>query len=67
MANPALETLSRNERRLLLSAEARNRKTGEWGSWETITFPQGTVGKGWTFTITTCHKNKVFSVLERRV
>lgn len=62
--NPAIQHCSRNERRLLLAAEARNRKTGQWGPWEKIEFPRGTVGSGWSARFTACHRNRVFAVLE---
>lgn len=59
--------LPRNQRRVLLAAEAKRRKSGDWGEWETLTFPMGSVGgSGWTYFITTVHRNKVFSVLDRR-
>lgn len=67
MANPAIEHLPRNERRVLLAAEARARKGGDWGPWETLTFPAGHAGHGWCAEITTAHRNRVFSVLERKV
>jgi hypothetical protein len=65
MSHDVLDQVSRNERRLLLRAEAVARKSGNWGPWDTITFPPGTVGNGWTRDITTAHKNRVFSVLRR--
>lgn len=65
MTNDVLSLVSRNERRRLLCAEAWARKSGEWGEWETLTFPAGTVGKGWSYDITIAHKNHVFSVLRR--
>lgn len=63
--NDALMRVGRGERRSILAAEAHARKTGAWGSWETIRFPPGTVGHGWAAEITIAHKNRVFSVLER--
>ncbi len=64
--NPALELVPRNERRVLLATEARVRRSGDWGPWEVITFPAGSIGpRGWCSEITTAHKNRVFSVLER--
>jgi hypothetical protein len=63
--NPALLHVDRAQRRSLLNAEARNRESGMWGNWETITFPKGSVGNGWSYDFQTAHKNKVFSVLDR--
>lgn len=60
-----LNTVSRGERRRLLDNEAAARRTGEWGAWESITFPRGTVGNGWAADFECAHKNRVFSVLER--
>lgn len=63
--NPALLHVDRAQRRLLLKAEELNRSTGMWGDWEVLTFPKGTIGRGWTYDFATAHKNKVFSVLDR--
>jgi hypothetical protein len=63
--NPALLHVDRNTRRQFLAAEAKNRDAGTWGEWEVITFPRGTIGKGWSGDFTKAHKNKVFSVLDR--
>ncbi len=61
-----LARVSRNERRVLLRSEEKHRSSGDWGPWETLKFPRGTVGKtGWLIDIMTAHKNRVFSVLER--
>lgn len=61
-----LTTVSRNERRRLLAAEERARKSGVWGAWETLTFPRGsTGGSGWAAEFMTAHRNRVFSVLDR--
>ena len=65
MTHDYLAQLNRNERRVLLQAEAVARKSGDWGPWQTLTFPAGTIGRGWTRDITTAHKNRVFSVLRR--
>lgn len=63
--NPALMYADRNERRALLKAEQRNREDGTWGEWETLTFPKGSIGRGWTHDFATAHRNKVFAVLDR--
>jgi len=63
--NPALQNIDRNQRRVLLKAEAVARERGDWGPWETLTFPHGTVGRGWAREFTKAHRNKVFSVLDR--
>ena len=61
----AIEQLPRGHRRQLLTAEAKRRKTGQWGAWETIRFPKGSVGRTWCAEFETAHKNGVFSVLDR--
>jgi len=63
--NPALLHVDRAMRRQLLNAEAKNREHGTWGDWEIVTFPAGSVGRGWAAEFTMAHKNKVFSVLDR--
>ena len=63
--NPALENLPRNERRALLAKERAVRSSGAWGSWEKLTFPKGSVGRGWAAEFGVAHRNKVFSVLDR--
>ncbi len=63
--NPALAQVSRSERRAILSAEATARRRNEWGPWEMLRFPRGSVGHGWAAEFTTAHRNKVFSVLDR--
>ena len=65
--NPVLSNVDRNVRRYLLKAEAQNREDGTWGAWEILTFPAGSVGKGWAHDFTKAHKNRVFSVLDRNV
>lgn len=62
-----LARVDRNGRRFLLAAEARARKSGDWGPWERLTFPGGTISGGWSGEFTIAHRNKVFSVLERTV
>ena len=63
--NPVLLHVDRAQRRMLLKAEERNRADGIWGEWETLTFPKGTIGTGWTYGFAIAHKHKVFSVLDR--
>lgn len=60
-----LAKVSRQERKFLLAREDRARRTGEWGEWEALTFPRGTVGGGWSHDFDTVHRNLVFSVLDR--
>jgi len=65
-AHNILLNYSRNQRRQILSAESQARKTGQWGEWEHLNFPKGSVGKSsWLFDFEIAHKNKVFSVLDR--
>lgn len=59
-----MKGLSRQERKLLLRAEARARSSGDWGPWEKFEFPHGAVGAGWSRHFTAAHKNRVFSVLD---
>ena len=66
MANPAVMEVPRFERRRLLAAEASCRKSGEWGEWETIDFPDGGFsGCGWLRDVRQVRKNRVFCVLIR--
>lgn len=66
MNNEVLEELSRNERRRLLAAEKKNRKSGDWGEWVARSFPRGTVGpKNWPSEISLAYSNRVFTVLVR--
>lgn len=62
--NPALHEVSKRERRDLLIAEARRRKAGIWGEWETLHFPEP-VDFGHVGVFSKIHRNKVFSVLDR--
>lgn len=64
MSHQVLERLPRNERRVLLRKEAVARRSGDWGEWETLTFPRGSAGMSWAAEFTTAHRNKVFSVLD---
>lgn len=63
--NPVLMHVDRAQRRSLLKAEECNRAAGTWGAWEKITFPKGSIGRGWSHDFDTAHRNKVFSVLDR--
>ena len=65
MPNPAISLAPPKQRDALLERERKFRRTGQWGEWETLTFPLGTIGQGWSFFITTAHRNRVFSVLDR--
>jgi hypothetical protein len=66
MTNPILRCTNRRERRALLDREARARKSGQWGDWEVLSFPVGTVASsGWPSEITTAYRNRVFAVLIR--
>lgn len=68
MSHDVLQHLSRNERRMALSNEARARRSGAWGEWEKLTFPAGSAAcGGWAGEITTAFRNRVFSVLVRDV
>lgn len=64
-----IEAVSRNERRCILAAADRARKSGDWGEWEKLTFPRYSVNQveGWAAEITTAYRNRVFSVLWRDV
>ncbi|WP_349627722.1 hypothetical protein [Rhodopseudomonas sp. BR0C11] len=64
---PDFFNVGRSTRRVLLKEEAKHRRSGSWGPWETVHFPFGTIGFSWTAGFTTAHKNKVFAVLERRL
>jgi len=63
----ALLSLPRWQRRDVLAAEERSRKSGAWSAWERIDFPKGSIGQGWCAEIGTAFKNNVFSVLWRDV
>lgn len=63
--NPVLFRFTRSERRMLTSAEARARNSGQWGTWEIIRFPRKSAGSTWAADFEMAHKNKVFSVLDR--
>lgn len=65
--NDVLLTVSKRERRKLLEAEGSRRKRGDWGAWEKLTFPRGTVGSTWAAEFEEAYRNKVFSVLIRDV
>lgn len=67
MTNAALVGMPRNQRRLLLDAEHRARKTGAWPRWSVRTFPRGSAGTGWAADFTTAHTNDVFCVLDRTI
>lgn len=63
--NPAMKDCPKKLQIALLARERKLRASGDWGPWETLTFPPGTIGQGWTWDFQTAHKNRVFSVLDR--
>lgn len=66
MINPVLIPASRTVRRMALDSERRARTSKDWGDWQPLSFPKGTVGSiGWAAEITTAFRNKVFCVLVR--
>jgi hypothetical protein len=66
MTNPAITLAPKKDRAALLERERKLRRSGQWGAWQTMTFPPGSVGAGkWAFPITTAHRNAVFCVLDR--
>lgn len=65
MANPALSYYGRAQRRMVLENEARRRKSGSWGDWQSRPVAHGEAGPGWAAEIHTAFKNEVFCVLER--
>ena len=61
-----LDTVPRSERRKLLRWERKRRGSGAWGPWETKTLPPALLSaRGWLSQVTTVHRNRVFSVLDR--
>jgi len=54
-------------RKAMLHAERKCRRNGTWGEWETLDSPCGNFARGWLADVTRAHRNKVFSVLERKV
>lgn len=62
-----LMTVPRGERRAILRAEQRARRTGQWGPWEAFASPAGIGGRGWTNQVRRSYRNAAFSVLERPV
>jgi hypothetical protein len=65
--NPAIQHLSRQQRRSILGLEAKHRASGDWPPWEKIPLPGGTGGGGWNREVRAAHRNGVFCVLERPV
>lgn len=64
--HPALELLPRRERREALAKEAKARKTGDWGKWESFDgTPPSRFPDGWLRSVKRVHRNRVFAVLER--
>lgn len=65
--NPALKGVPKKEMAVLLARERMRRKSGEWGKWETVHFLPGQISTGgWAAYVTTAHRNRVFSVLDRQ-
>ena len=64
--NKALLELPKKAQAAILARERKRRRNGEWGEWETLNFMPGQAGDGWAAFITTAHRNKVFSVLDRQ-
>lgn len=62
--NPELALLSKRARADLLAREARLRKSGQWGAWETLTFSEP-VDFGPIGIFRKAHRCVVFSVLDR--
>jgi hypothetical protein len=60
-----MQWIAKKDQAALLARERKRRKSGDWGEWETLTFMPGQVGRGWAAFVTTAHRNKVFSVLDR--
>mgnify|MGYP003494831939 FL=1 len=62
--NPVLAEITRRERRGLLAVEARLRRSGEWGEWNTLRIrpPCDFGGLG---IFSPVHRNRVFAVLGR--
>lgn len=68
IGHDVLATVSRNERRVVLRAEAQARASGKWSAWEIIPLPQGVPHTtGWAREVRTALRNNVFSVLRRRL
>jgi hypothetical protein len=66
MTNPAITLAPKKDRAALLERERKLRRSGQWGAWQTLTFPPDSFGAGsWTSQITTAHRNAVFCVLDR--
>lgn len=65
MNNRAMKQIPKKDAAALLARERKFRRSGDWGAWEQLTFPPGSVGDGWAAEFTTAHRNRVFSVLDR--
>ena len=66
--SPVVENLPRWQRKQLLDAEARRRRSGEWGVWEEIPVTKCPLPpQGWCAEIRHVYRNKVFAVLVRPV
>lgn len=68
--NNVIGTLPPPEQERLLFREKILRQKGEWGDWESASFPKGTVSKDkntFSYSFVRAHKNNVFAVLERNL
>ena len=56
MKNP-MKSIPKREQQRLLNLERKSRASGNWGPWESLPLPLGSVGQGgWAATFTTCHR-----------
>ncbi|RXF72077.1 DUF7694 domain-containing protein [Hansschlegelia zhihuaiae] len=62
-----LALLPRQKRRQLLDAEARVRRSGDWGPWVSTEIPYGAAGHGFAAEFRKAHRNGAFAVLERQL
>ena len=68
--NSAMSHYTRASRRVLLAAEARARKSGDWGDWEMIEMPGGLPSAkpgSWSSKFRRVYRNRVFAVMRRQI
>ena len=68
--NKAFNMLPHSDQDRLLFRESLFRRLGEWGEWETKSFPKGTVSSNrsyFGYHFVRSRQNDVFAVLERKV